>query len=185
VSTTSKPGFSFIEIIVAMMIMGIMAALVMPQLLVRGERAVDTFVADIAKITQLGIERAVLTGKVHRIFFDFKADEKPTMSLQVLAEKQDAGGERKFEPVGADYIKTSYPLHNQIAIKNFYLLGVDKAAEGALKTSWYYLLPEGVSQEIIINISDELTGDTAGLVLNPFSVRFTVYDTFQKPYARV
>jgi hypothetical protein len=51
---------------------------------------------------------------------------------------------------------------------------------------WFFVIPEGLTQAVTINLFD--TKDLlqnkkprpVGLVLNPFSAQFSVYDQFQK-----
>lgn len=179
----AKAGFSFIELIVAIMILGIMATLVVSRVMFRGPREIDAVAANITRLTQMGYERAVLTGKLHRVFFDF-AQDAPEFRLEVLADgaQKDAPElkDQKFTPVSVEYNKTRYAWPEQVTIKNFYIKTIDEAARG-LKTAWFYIMPEGITQEIVINMADELLQDTRGMILNPFTVRFTIYDSFQKP----
>ena len=75
-------------------------------------------------------------------------------------------------------------------IKNFFIKGRDELStttSHATDTLWFYITPEGVAQEVIINMLD--TNDTgannnpaqASAVLNPFTLQFTLYDEFQQP----
>lgn len=177
-------GFSLIEIIIAIAIVGVMAMIVVPRLRFRGGNELDKLTDQIAALTTLGYERAVMTGKVHRVFFAFK--EHPYVELQVAVAAKTLPDkapdtELKFEKAAADYNKVSFAWDERFVVKNFYIKGFDEAARGNLTTAFFYIMPDGVSQEIVINILDTATQDEAGLVLNPFHVKFTVYDTFQKP----
>lgn len=183
---TYKRGFSFIEIVVAIMIMGIMAAFVIPKLRFRGARAVDSFTNDLVKLTTVATERAIMTGTVHRVFFAMNHEGAPRIEVQAMKKKSDKEQKQdSFEPLASEYSTTAFTLNPQLTIKNFYIKGIDEAAQGSLKDAWFYLLPDGVAQDIIINVLDEVTGDRVGLVLNPFSAKFAIYDTFQKPYTRI
>lgn len=175
----AKPGFSLIEIIVAITIIAIMAAILIPRLRMRGTRDLDALVDHIAALTSLGYERAIMTGKIHRIMFHMK--EPAQIELQVMRDEKLGESEHKFVRAEADYDAVSFDWSDQLSVKNFYIKGFDEAAKGNLKDAWFYLLPNGMSQEIIINIVDEKTNDERGLVLNPFHGTFTSYDTFQKP----
>jgi prepilin-type N-terminal cleavage/methylation domain-containing protein len=173
-----KTGFSFIELIVAIMIIGIMATIVVSRITIRGPRDIDVLIGNIARVTQLGYERAVLTGKLQRVYFDFGADNSE-FRLEELAENSDGDlKDQKFVPVTIAYNKTRFAWPEQIMVKNFYIKTIDEAAQ---KGKWFFIMPEGISQEIIINMTDENNQDSRGLVLNPFTVRFTTYDSFQKP----
>jgi prepilin-type N-terminal cleavage/methylation domain-containing protein len=173
----TNTGFSFIEIIVAIAIVGVMAAIVIPRLRVRGTSEIDALVNKIAELTQQGYERALVTGKVHRVFFTITTGQPSKAALQV-AEDTKPGDELKFVPVPAEYNPTSFEWDERLRIVNFYIRGTDEGS--GLKTAWFYILPDGLSQEIVMNIGDEQTPDERGLVLNPFHVKFSVYDSFQK-----
>ena len=176
----AKTGFSLIEIIVAIAIIGVMAAIIVPRLRVRGGKEIDVMVDSIAALTSSGYERALMTGKVHRVFFMMK--EPAHVELQIAQDTKASDTELKFTKAPADYNTVSFAWDlERFDIKNFYIKGSDEAARGNLKDAWFYILPDGLSQEIVINIHDRQTGDERGLILNPFHVKFAVYDTFQKP----
>ena len=52
---------------------------------------------------------------------------------------------------------------------------------------WFFVMPDGVCQEVIVNIVDqpenqsEKEGKQFSVVLNPFTAQCVMYDTFQKP----
>ena len=163
------------------MILGIMATLVVSRIAFRGPRDIDLVVNNISRVTQAGYERAVLTGVLHRVFFDFST-EAPEFRLEMLkdADKNKELKDQTFEPVQIAYNTTRVAWPENIVIKNFYIKTIDEAARG-LKTAWFFIMPEGFSQEIVINMVDEKNRDERGLVLNPFTVRFVSYDSFQKP----
>jgi prepilin-type N-terminal cleavage/methylation domain-containing protein len=175
----NKSGFSLIEIIVAIAIIGVMAAIVIPRLNIRTGRELDLLVDRLANLTAQGYERAILNGTIHRVYFSFK--EPAQVELQEAQPLKKGESELQFKKVPADYNKVSFLFDERFIIKNFFIKGHDEAARGVLKDAFFYILPDGTSQEIIINILDSVTSDEAGLVLNPFLVKFTVYDTFQKP----
>ncbi len=75
-----------------------------------------------------------------------------------------------------------------LEIKNFYVEGSDEMERIAGRPDgkiWFFVVPSGLAQNVIINFIDTLDRvnnkpRTIGLVLNPFSAQFKVYDTFQK-----
>ena len=66
----SKHGFTFIELVVVIMILGIVATIVVPNLQKRlpGYQR-KAFVNELNTLTALGWQNALSTQKVHRIFF--------------------------------------------------------------------------------------------------------------------
>lgn len=178
--TLSKSGFTLIELIVAIAIIGVMATIFVPRLRSPAATPIDQLTQKIKELTRLGYERAITTGKVHRIMFRFKED--PSIQLEIGGDQRTSLGEMKFFPIGAvGSLPTRIAWEDRFAIKNFYIKGFDEVARGPLKDAFLYLLPEGLSQESVINIRDEKAGATRGMVLNPFTVQWAVYDTLQKP----
>jgi len=178
--TSPKTGFSLIELIVAIAIIGIMATIIMPRILNKPSNTLDTFIENVNLITRTGYEQAIITGNVHRIFFNMKA-ETPFIELQIEKHDKKSSTPREFIPVLIPYIRTKFAVPPTVNIKNFYIKGIDEATGGTLKDAWYYILPSGLSQEIIISISDTQKPIMRSLVLNPFTVKFSVYDTPQTP----
>jgi len=158
--------------------MGIMAAVVIPRLFTRKDRPIEMLVEQIAQLTTMGYERAIITGKRHRLFFEIA--DTSSVSLQV-EHVNPASKEQKFLAVNDSYMQDSYRWDNRCFIPNFYIKAIDEAGHKSLKTAWFFIQPQGTAQEVIINIKDEETGDERGMVLNPFTVHFTVYETFQSP----
>ncbi|QQR63205.1 hypothetical protein IPH67_01890 [bacterium] len=78
-----------------------------------------------------------------------------------------------------------------IEIKQFFIEGFDEIAryQGNKNAArvWFFLVPEGMAQKVVINMFDNGSKDekgnprSIGLVLNPLTARFYVYDEFQKP----
>lgn len=179
---TAKQGFSLIEIMVVIMIMGIMAAIVVPNLRQRvpGHKR-KAFITELNTLMALGWQDALATQKVHRVFFDIDAR---VVSLEI-EEIGPSDHEIAYKPIKQAYRTTSYEWPEEIEIKNFYIDGSDELNQPERKTSslWFYIMPEGLSQNVIINVED--TSQTQpirlGLVLNPFTVQLKEYDIFQKP----
>lgn len=156
-----------------------MAAIMVTRLSVSGARVTDVATSQIIRLTTLGQEQAIITGKKHRLFFDFTADN-PYVQLQVVEKKEDTKT-AEYKPITVTYTSTKFLWPSMLAMKNFYIHTVDEASKGALKTVWFFIFPDGTAQDIIMNIVDEVEHTERSLVLNPFTVKFSLYDTAQKP----
>lgn len=179
-TSKSHTGFSLIEILVALAIMSIMALVLVPRLKVRGHQPIDQLVEHIVSLSRMGYERAILTGKTHRVYFFFR--DPARISLEVIKDDKSTTGEWQFASAAAAYAPVTYPWDlERFTVLNFYIKNIDEARNKGLKDAWFFVLPQGVSQEVIINIRDEVTSEVRGLVLNPFTVQFTVYDAARKP----
>ncbi len=178
----AKQGFSLLEIMVVILLLGIVATIVIPNLQQRvpGHKR-KAFISELNTLMALGWQDALASQKIIRVFFDV---EKRVVSLE-SEEPGASAGEVMYKPITQTYRANSYEWPEQIEIKNFFIDGNDELNQPERKTSsmWFYIMPEGLSQNVIINVED--TSQTQpirlGLVLNPFTVQLKEYDTFQKP----
>lgn len=173
-----KNGFTFIEIIIALLIISIFMTVAVPRFLTRGGTTVlnDT-IEHINRLTRFAYVRALVTGRLHRVFFALSDNPEVRLEQQVGTS---SSGKPLFEAIETAPVPTRYELDGRIVFKNFFIKRIDEAAAG-LKEAWYFVFPAGLSQEVILNIVDEESRAQRGLILNPFSVKFTVYNEFQAP----
>lgn len=183
---SSKPGFTLIEILIAFALLGILLSIAIPnfrKLLPRRER--EAFISKVNAITRLAWQRALIERKVHKIVFNFKNNEfwmeEPTGTTKL--------DEMEFKRVKGGYAITSGKIPKSIKIKNFIIEGFDEMTRrgaGGTDESWFFIMPDGLTQTVIINLLDTKQLNAAGkprqfgLVLNPFNAQFKVYDSFQK-----
>jgi prepilin-type N-terminal cleavage/methylation domain-containing protein len=181
-------GFTVIELVVVLAIIALLAAVVVPNL---GPRSIkyqhDEFVTRLNGLVNLGWQDAIATQKVHKIVFDLNNNN---VKIFVETGKIDRKGDPIWEQMQSAYLRSEHSFSATFKVKNFYIQGVDAMRQPGLKTIdevWFFLIPEGLAQDVIINILD--TNETAqqegraqiGLILNPFNAQFKAYETFQKP----
>ena len=182
----NKPGFTLIELIIVLAIIGILATIVVPNFRGRSpERRRKEFISRINALVQVAWQDAVATRKLHRVVFDLK---KNNMSLETQTNKKAATGDPVFESMRTRYLNTVYEWPaDTFEFKNFYIgkrdeiqLTLKETGKGKI---WFFITPEGLAQDVIMNIVDtkEQKLIEFSLVLNPFSAQFKEYDTFQKP----
>lgn len=180
-------GFSLLEMLVVIMIIGILGTMIVPNFqrsTPRYER--EAFIARLNTLVQYAWQQALMTHKIYRVIVDVG---KKTITLAVQAPEKDRSGEDVFKPIVNSVEDTQIVIPDQIVIKQFFVEGFDmmtKHGRNATASIWFYIIPEGMVQNVVINCNDtkDLQNDHAlavGLVLNPFSAQFKVYDTFQKP----
>ncbi len=180
-------GFSLLELLVVIAIMGILGAIIMPNInrsTPRYER--EEFIARFNALVQYGWQQALATHKMQRINVDVG---KKMLTLAEDSGGKDRSGEIVFKPNPNAVQETFCPIPDQIVIKQFFIEGFDMMAKfSRSKTAsvWFYIIPEGMVQDVVINGMDtkDTHGDQPrafGLVLNPFTAQFRIYDEFQKP----
>ena len=182
-----QSGFTLLEILIVVLIIGVLGAVITPNLqrtTPRYER--EEFIARFNALTQLAWQQALSTNKIHQVSIDI--NKRSIFLLSDTGEK-DRSGEPVFKPLTGLVQDTSLSIPSQIVFKQFFIEGYDMMAKFTrAKTDemWFYIIPEGMAQDVIVNFVD--TKDTrdddprpVGLVLNPFSAQFKVYDSFQKP----
>lgn len=185
-SGINKPGFTLLEIMVAIVIIALIAAAVVPRFGGQPLRRRQAFVAELNALLGLGWQQALTKNTIHRVTLDF---EKRLFTLQ---EDEGAGrGDTKgFQEVKTPYVTSDMKLPDDYEIKQFFIEGHDEMQRFAgkgLKTAHFFIVPEGLVQAVIINALDKSDLDekgravTFGLVLNSFSGQWTYHDSFQKP----
>ncbi len=185
-SGISKEGFTLIELMVVIMLLGIIAAIVGPNMRRRlPKQQREAFISNVNTLLGNAWQYAVQRQKIVRVHFDF---EKNLSSLQEQTDTKDIKGDAVFKPIEAEYRTTQYRWPDNIEIKQFFINGVNEMTSGKSVTKmWFFIIPDGMSQEVIINAVDtkEQRADDSdvqiGLVLNPFSAQLKSYGSFQKP----
>lgn len=177
-------GFSLLEILIAITIMALMAVLIVPQLGNKSGKPQElAFVAQLNRLMQTAWQQALFTGHIHKVLFDFK---QRTISL----EEQQAGTKGAtalpFVPVSGIIDDTHMQLPEQFIVKNFFIDRQDEMRRGNRINAYFFVMPSGTTQPVIINIAHSLTDQKQpapvfGLVLNPFSAQFEYIDEPQHP----
>jgi hypothetical protein len=156
--------------------------MIIPNFAGRGPRYErEQFIARLNAITQFAWQQAIAQHKLHTVEFDF---EKRRVHIEVADDVQPKKGELKKKPI-TDRLGTSFVWPAQLEIKQFFIEHVNEMSGRKIKSAYFVIMPQGLTQEVIINLFDiKDTIDNrprkVGLVLNPFSAQFSVYDTFQE-----
>ena len=170
-----KQGFTLIEILVAIIIVAIMAAIVVPNLRPRPADKRKDFIAQFNSLVGLAWYNALVTHKINRVFVNVA---KHSASVEIQTE----GRGLNFEPIKGKYVASTLTLPPNFEFREFI---VDGVVDTNLTEFWFVILPDGLAQAVILNMIDR--NDKRGgqpkqfsLVLNPFSSQFITHDQFQK-----
>lgn len=161
-----------------------MASIVVPNLQVlQSDYAKKEFISELETLVSLTWQNALTTGKVHRVYFDLKRHK---IVAQIEVPENEKPDQSKYAPVVNNYYATSATWPEEITLQQFFVDGQDqlKLIRGKAEEIWFYIMPDGIAQPTIINctrLRDDGTTEQIGLVINPFTLRITPYDTFATP----
>ncbi len=184
----TKAGFSLLELLVVLLIIGLLGTIVIPNLQIRApgyER--QEFLASIQGLIGTAWQQVLKTGTLHRLFFDFKKSE---IRLEQIVKTEQFGGEKEEgKLVELPYIKTQLAIPPAVAIKQLFIDGTDVLNQPGVKveTAWFYMVPEGLSQAVVINLVDTRDTDEKGqptrfgLTVNPLTAHVNLYENFVQP----
>ena len=113
----SKPGFTLVEILVAIAIIAVVATIVVPNLVQRSpsyDR--QKFVRDLNTLSVFAWQQALVKHKTHKLHFDLA---RSTAHVEVETDERDDKGEPLFGAIKGAYLTTSMSWPKHLEIKNF------------------------------------------------------------------
>lgn len=176
----ASKGFSFIEVTVVLLILGVMATVLIPQFLYRKTAAWDSFATGLNSLVQTGSYNAMSDGALRRVLFDFEQDK---IMLQVTTKPgvsaQEAGS--SFNTEQSALAETVVPWPISFEMRHFFIGKDDEVAGSRNKKVWFFIGPDGTVQDVTLVIFDSEDERIRTLITNPFTAQLTVYDGIQKP----
>lgn len=170
---TNKRGFTLLEILIVIALIGIMSAILIPNLerkTARRER--ELFITQLNQLVHTGWKQALRNHAAYQVTVD-------TVARRVTVNKETAD-----DALSQDIEQeTELIWPKEYEIKELFIEGHQEKNPAKF---WFYIMPEGITQDVIINLIDtkDLKDDNPrpfALVLNPFYAHFKTYETFQKP----
>lgn len=176
-----RDGFSLIELVVVLLILGVVAVVLVPNFMGPGENQAREFSVRLNELTQVAWQNALLSHNVQRVMFDFN---KRVVSAGELTKKSDRPSQDVFTPIKIVHVRTRLEIPEKIVFKNFFIDGKDELAGEKKRDAWFFIMPDGTAQSVVMNFvrrSDNEADEQVGLVLNPLNAQFSLYATFQHP----
>jgi prepilin-type N-terminal cleavage/methylation domain-containing protein len=151
-----KAGFTLIEILVALLIIGIIASVGIPRLQKRIP-PVEQFMPQFNGLLQRAAQQALATGFVYQIMFQFDTTPQ-NVEISPLAPKE------KVEVM--DTAEITIP--ESITIKN---ISINDLLEPGTKKVWFYVTPQGIFQRVSFSLLEQTSTNTReyAVTLNPFT----------------
>ncbi len=166
-------GFSLLEVVVVIALMAMIATIVVPRLTRRRVALKQQFTEQLNGLTRTAQLSAMMTGTLHRIFFDIKNGR---IIIQQEAAQRDSQGHKQFVPLKIPYVTTSLPISKELDIDQFLVKGkkMMQSGEGIQFTgAWFYIVPEGMTQEVTLEVKERDTSKKFSLTVNPFTALFS------------
>ncbi|QQR53652.1 hypothetical protein IPH25_02185 [bacterium] len=184
-----KSGIAVLDLVFALAVLALIAVLAVPNVgrLMPGYKR-RQFLSSVETVVNIGWQQALVTRSIHKVLFDL---QEGIIVLERATDNLNQKGELEFTRAQVSGVLTRCEIPPFIEIKQFFIEGFDEIAryQGNKNAArvWFFLVPEGMAQKVVINMFDNGSKDekgnprSIGLVLNPLTARFYVYDEFQKP----
>ena len=178
----NKPAFSFIEVIVGLLLIAVLGSFVLPNIFRKNEDAqTRAFISDFESLMHTAVIAAMQEEKVVQVYFD-------VLNKSIFLQIQDPESihqdiHLRFIPLQKKSTKITVP--DWLTLQEFYVGDIDEGARGPLKLVWMYVMPNATAQPVIINFANEhpeLARDKKlSFVINPFLGQVSTFYEFQKP----
>lgn len=187
---TTRPGFSILELMVVMMLIGVMTAAVGPFLFRRPTaRDLKQVAAEINNLAGLATQTAMLKSHVCRLTIERRPAggvvtvEQESSTPQAATEKGTITigqtDPTKFELVEPGSTGNRYELPKNIVIEHIKLAKKQSESEEKASVFRCYVMPHGLFQSIEIDLRNET--ERMHLVMDPFMGRFKASTTRATP----
>lgn len=178
----NKPAFSFIEVIVGLLLVAILGSFALPNIFRKNEMAqTRAFINDFENLMHAAVMAAMQEEKVVQVYCDVTSK---TILLQIQDfASADKDIHKQFIPLQKKHAKLMIP--DWLSIQNFYIGDIYEASGKSLQKVWFYVMPNAICQPIIINFANEhpdlVRDKELSLVINPFLGQVSSLYEFQKP----
>jgi len=180
------PAFTFIEILMVLLLVGVVAAVMMPMITrQRVSKAKWSIIEDdFNNLIFFARQEAIANQKVHRLTFSTsKESNLDQVSIEEELQDPEKPGKIIYVPVQSYYIETQYELDKSVKIRRVYVGNKEMFTENPVKGAHCYVVPDGLVQDVIIQLTRTQDGKEEGgsLKMNPFFGKFEFEEGYVKP----
>lgn len=179
----SHRGFSLIEMMVIITIIGLVITAVAPRLLRRPPSAEWPIVLDdINNLVYFARQEAISYQKIHRLRFKLSGKEGTFVTVESAEDDPEKPGKKKFETVSSGYFSTKYKLSEFIHLDNIFHGKRDEFTENNFE-AYCYVVPNGLVQDTVIRLTRnyESHESKVSFRMKPFLGKFEMLDGHIKP----
>ncbi len=176
-------GISFIEILVVLLLLSLLMSFAIPKFIASQQgRAKKQFFSEFVMLVSSTMHQAIISKKIHQIFWDLDHHEIITKVFDENSQEQDQ--HKKFKPIAKSTFHSTIKYPESFLIRDFFIQSKNETEPGVTKHHiWTYIMPDGTSQQVLINIQDEneAKNNEFSIQINPFYSQVSLRDTFEKP----
>lgn len=148
-----------------------MLAVVVPQLGRRDTASVRTFAGQLNALMLFTKTDAATTGALHKVVIDLEHD-------LIAPEKATGGkaitGEDAYESLIGRHPAARVEIPSELAFRSIVVNGADELAGAPTKKVWFFCVPHGLCQPVVIAGRDTNRDEDFLLTLNPYSGQFVL-----------
>lgn len=193
-SAVKSGGFTLIELLVVIALIALIGAFMLPSVSSSFKLSLNSTTREVAAIVRESYNSAIMTGKVHRIVYDFKAGEywvesgPNTVLLDTAETKEKEERRKRFAKPGDKPPPSQFSLERSVTRKKLSLpRGVEfedvlteqspePIKEGIAYTHFF---PHGISERTIIHLKDT-SNHQISLIVSPLVGRTKLVERYVK-----
>lgn len=180
-------GFTLIEILVVLFLIGIMATIGVPRFLLDRQPKAEwpAVVDEINNLVIFARQEAISSQVVYRLAFKKQKKGRDFVLVQREGRDPEKPLKKVYNAVSSGYVQTRYELPETIKLHALYH-GKDEEFEENKNEGYCYIIPDGLVQDVMIHVTKkkdkkdkkEVQGT---LRMAPFFGKFEFSNGFMKP----
>ena len=179
---SSSPGFSLIEIMVVIALLGLLLSMVMPRLSRRAPASEWKAIhSEFNNLAQVARQESIAEQTVFRLNFSRgKAPAPDTVTVERLS-KMSPDGKQEFTQASSPYLPTKYELPEGIHFRAVYQGKQDTLQERG--QAFCYVIPDGLVQDVYVQLTrmESSKEEPVTLKMLPFDGYFELIEKHIRP----